>query len=205
MDNQYGRLLAEVDVAIALLAEHGHEHWVCWLEEDRTRLRRGDSRGLSHLRGAFGGMGSLWDVRLESADDEASLRHALSEIYAALRELQATEGAEPGPEAHPCGTAAPSAGGRDRSPGKPRAVRAWRNERRTILQRVLGPVYGFDVLWEDGAVDHDVHLNRILEGARLPADYWTVHEAACRSAPEKGPGPWVTYPYGDLLGIEDTP
>jgi hypothetical protein len=57
--------------AIAILERHGLEHWASWLRTDEARIRELDLYGLEHLLSAFGGMGSLNDLRLARPDTES--------------------------------------------------------------------------------------------------------------------------------------
>jgi hypothetical protein len=71
-DVSYQKLLDSLDETVALLRRHAERHWVNWLEADRARIAEGDHYALDHLLSAFGGMGSLNDLVLQSADPARS-------------------------------------------------------------------------------------------------------------------------------------
>lgn len=74
-----------------------------------------------------------------------------------------------------------------------RATRVAR-KRRSIL---LGKTYfAYDVRFKDGSIWLDVKLNSVLQGARYPADYWSVISGAEAASGEGTPGLWVDYPSG---------
>ena len=64
LDAAHAHLLDDLDAAVELLEAHGERHWSAWLRTARTRIAAVDTRGLDHLLGAYGGMGSFNDVRL---------------------------------------------------------------------------------------------------------------------------------------------
>jgi hypothetical protein len=52
----------------SLLRYHDEDDWASWLESDRDLLQRGEIEGgISHMLSAFGGMGSINDLTLDSA------------------------------------------------------------------------------------------------------------------------------------------
>lgn len=62
----------QVERLISVLEERASEHecvgeanWAEWLRKDAAWLRRGDLHGVVHLLGAFGGMGSINDSRVD--------------------------------------------------------------------------------------------------------------------------------------------
>jgi hypothetical protein len=82
----YERLLDLLADSIALLRERGDAHWAGWLERDRARIAAGDAYGLVHLKGAFGGMGSIDDTY---PADEPDIGAKLSEAYGLAAQLLA--------------------------------------------------------------------------------------------------------------------
>jgi hypothetical protein len=81
----------------------------------------------------------------------------------------------------------------------PVAVRATvvTRKRRSLI---FGRKYlSYDVRFKDGKVQQDVNPNAVLQGARFPADYWTVMHGAEAVAGDGVPGEWVDYPYGRPL------
>lgn len=59
------KLLVEtLGETIALLREHGEEHWSAWLSKSMHCLENADFYGITHLLSAFGGMGSFNELSL---------------------------------------------------------------------------------------------------------------------------------------------
>lgn len=58
------QLLAMLDSIAATLEGFGDKHWAGWIADDAQRLRRGDLTAITHFLAAFGGMGSLNDLRI---------------------------------------------------------------------------------------------------------------------------------------------
>jgi len=82
------RSLIEVLEAMAsLLRNHGELRWASALEQDLEWIRDGDFHGVTHFLSAFGGMGTLSDLVLSTAnghdielDDHARVNEALSAL-----------------------------------------------------------------------------------------------------------------------------
>jgi hypothetical protein len=55
----------------SLLSGAGERHWAKWLAESLRRIENGDFSGITHLRDAFGGMGSFNDLVLGSFNGHA--------------------------------------------------------------------------------------------------------------------------------------
>ncbi len=103
---RYDRLVTNLVTAEALMRDHDREFWARWMAESRRQIVAHDARGLSHLLGAFGGMGSFNDVLFHSLNGDelppevidrlnrelASLRTALySDAKELLHDFQRTE------------------------------------------------------------------------------------------------------------------
>jgi hypothetical protein len=78
-DARYVRLLANLRSMADLLRDAGVEGWPDWVERAITLINAGDAFGLTHMLGAYGGMGSLNDLVIDPrnghtvTDDEADL------------------------------------------------------------------------------------------------------------------------------------
>ena len=86
-----GNVEALVDAATTaaeLLRWHGEEHWAGELDRDAKRIASGDFYGVEHLLSAFGGMGSLNDVRLAHRADDDRLWSLRDLIWSNARALQ---------------------------------------------------------------------------------------------------------------------
>lgn len=86
------------------------------------------------------------------------------------------------------------------APELPVAVRAsssWKQRPRWPRRRYRS--FNWDVRFADGREEADVNIDKVLQGARFPADYWCVRKGAEGECPEEGIGPWVDYPYGRPL------
>ena len=46
------------------LTDHAQSRWAAWVGRDADLVARGDGRGVTHFLAAFGGAGSLADLRL---------------------------------------------------------------------------------------------------------------------------------------------
>jgi hypothetical protein len=55
-------LCARLEETESLLRQVHEDHWADWLRKDLNCIRGGDIEGLSHLRSAYGGMGSFNDL-----------------------------------------------------------------------------------------------------------------------------------------------
>lgn len=81
------QLIEHVAATSDILETFGFDFWSSWLREDIIRIRRFDVSGLEHLLSAFGGMGSINDVRLDAGppsvaiDPNLQLQRHLSEIF----------------------------------------------------------------------------------------------------------------------------
>ncbi|MFO1418139.1 MAG: hypothetical protein U1E83_05665 [Methylotetracoccus sp.] len=71
------QLLSLIDDAATLMRGVGEDHWAGWLERDAGLIRAGDFHGVQHFCSAFGGMGSITDLRIHPLNDH---RVAESEI-----------------------------------------------------------------------------------------------------------------------------
>jgi hypothetical protein len=86
VDARFERLLRTLDGLSGLLTAGGHRRWAAWVADDRRRIAGGDAYGLDHFLHAFGGMGSLGDVRLDVDDDQfRELRAQAYDDASALR------------------------------------------------------------------------------------------------------------------------
>ena len=56
------KLIEVLDELVLLLRDLDHHHWSQWMAESARRLRRDDFSGITHLRSAYGGMGSFDDI-----------------------------------------------------------------------------------------------------------------------------------------------
>jgi hypothetical protein len=67
-----------MDSVVAFLRARVHEpgdrvaFWADWVETDSERVRGGDFCGVEHFLSAFGGMGSLNDLRFDAPLNEGS-------------------------------------------------------------------------------------------------------------------------------------
>ena len=71
-----------------MLSEHDRSHWAKWMAKSIKRLRNSDFSGITHLLGAYGGMGSFNDVvfhPLNNDDLDDSEIIALNEQFSHLR------------------------------------------------------------------------------------------------------------------------
>jgi hypothetical protein len=82
-------LVAVLDELAAFLRRHSEAHWASWIERDRQALAAGDFHGVTHLLGAYGGMGSFNDLMLHPVNG-----HELdpSEIVSANERLDELRG-----------------------------------------------------------------------------------------------------------------
>ena len=81
-------LLAALTQAIPLLKEAKELHWAEWLEKDRKLIEAEDFHGVEHLLSAFGGMGSLGDVGMQTPSKNAELRWVMGRIYEIAQSLR---------------------------------------------------------------------------------------------------------------------
>ena len=81
-------------------------------------------------------------------------------------------------------------------PAHVRATKVTRKRPSLIFGRTY---FTYDVRFRDGEVQVNVNPDVVLEGARYPADYWTVMHGAEAVAGDGVPGKWVDYPYGHTL------
>jgi hypothetical protein len=87
-------LCTRLEEAIALLRQVREGHWAAWLSDDLARIRCGDIDGLSHLRSAFGGMGSFNDLLIHTInghrigpEDYEAINERLNELRSSIFEL----------------------------------------------------------------------------------------------------------------------
>lgn len=88
MDPEVSRLAGLLDEMVELLAAHSRMLWSDWLARDAALLREGDGAGITHFLSAFGGMGSLNDVRLEPRPDDDRFYALKRDAWALATELQ---------------------------------------------------------------------------------------------------------------------
>lgn len=102
MDDGIARLLETIEAATSLLRRYSVEFWAKWLDDDATRIRDRDVRGLEHLLSAYGGMGSLNDVYIcpenghpiaaeEVGAVNKQLQHLLGRIFKLAERLRREE------------------------------------------------------------------------------------------------------------------
>jgi hypothetical protein len=93
-------LTRKLDIAEALLHSFDQIHWADWLRKDAQRIRGLDFYGIEHLLSAYGGMGSLNDVVLQTNDHRGLLLPQAenerwdmlrTEIYSIAMKLKAEE------------------------------------------------------------------------------------------------------------------
>lgn len=63
-DKRYDRLVANLNTLHEWLATHDESFWADWLAESRRQILAHDGYGLTHLLGAYGGMGSFLDLQI---------------------------------------------------------------------------------------------------------------------------------------------
>ena len=68
LDEAVGKLITVLDTLASLLRGIGEERWAAWVEKSNRHLQNHDLRGVHHLLGAYGGMGSLNDIVAPSID-----------------------------------------------------------------------------------------------------------------------------------------
>lgn len=81
-DERYDRLVADMATAADRLERAGMHHWARWVARARVKVVAGDSRGLSDLLAAYGGMGSFNDLYLDPETER--LRSTMYDDAAAL-------------------------------------------------------------------------------------------------------------------------
>jgi hypothetical protein len=85
--DRVNQLVEHLNKASEILNTHGFDFWASWLRGDILQVQKFEVSGLEHLLSAFGGMGSINDVRIETASPSESgelnllLRFHLSEIF----------------------------------------------------------------------------------------------------------------------------
>jgi hypothetical protein len=80
-------LLQHLSQTVFLLRAYQRTHWADWLQRDYDEIARGDFRGIQHLLGAFGGMGSLNDVMIHPLNGDQVTEEEGAEITATLHQL----------------------------------------------------------------------------------------------------------------------
>jgi hypothetical protein len=66
------QLLTVLEPLAILLRENGEKRWAGWIEKSTRHLQAGDLHGVDHLLSAYGGMGSINDIK--ASDDIGELR-----------------------------------------------------------------------------------------------------------------------------------
>jgi hypothetical protein len=86
-DAQLARLIANLDETTILLRDHGETRWLSWATRCRNELETYDAAAFDHVLDAFGGMGSLNDLLILTAnghvvrpDQEHSVNDRLSHL-----------------------------------------------------------------------------------------------------------------------------
>jgi len=72
---------------IALLDKYEIDNWSKWMRESLKRLNNSDFSGITHLLGAYGGMGSFNDCVLANRDPKQEKGSAPAKDNYALNEL----------------------------------------------------------------------------------------------------------------------
>ena len=85
-DQRYEALLRAMADLVAALRSLNEAHWAEWVEQDRRRIENGDGYGIEHFLSAFGGMGSLNDVRLDGSFGRTG--EMMSRCYDLAREIR---------------------------------------------------------------------------------------------------------------------
>ena len=83
------RLITVLEETIPLLRENGEVHYADWMSKGKLLLERSDFRGISHILGVFGGMGSFNDRALTPSDIEQANAGGIS-INQRLQMLSST-------------------------------------------------------------------------------------------------------------------
>ena len=68
------RLVALLDEMGVVLRQLDQAHWAAWVSESARRLRQSDFSGITHLLGAYGGMGSFNDILPELVGEKPDQR-----------------------------------------------------------------------------------------------------------------------------------
>lgn len=82
----------------------------------------------------------------------------------------------------------------------PSALRATAGVKKSPLSRRRRRVLQFDAQYSGGHIELNVDADKILQGARYPADAHATRMAAERACPAVGTGPWVEYATGRPVG-----
>ena len=59
------QLTVVLEKLILILNEDKEHHWASWMSQAKSRITSSDYSGIEKVLGAYGGMGSFTDVRLE--------------------------------------------------------------------------------------------------------------------------------------------
>lgn len=70
-----------------ILGKYSVENWAQWMEKALTRIENSDFSGITHLLGAYGGMGSFNDLILSSHDAQQPKGTTIDQDNARLDEL----------------------------------------------------------------------------------------------------------------------
>ena len=89
-------LIAVLSELIELLERDSETHWSNWMRNAKSRIEASDYSGITHLLGAYGGMGSFNDLILGQSlqrgkivwkDNQAELNEELSRLRSEAWEL----------------------------------------------------------------------------------------------------------------------
>jgi FMN phosphatase YigB (HAD superfamily) len=86
---RHQRLLESLANVCDLLRRIDEEHWLHWMELDAMRIDSGDPLGLTHLLGAFGGMGSFNDLVVDPRNGHPVSDLESNQLDAELSRLRA--------------------------------------------------------------------------------------------------------------------
>jgi uncharacterized protein DUF6966 len=81
-------LVRVLDDLERLLTENDQDHWARWMARCVGWLRERDFRGITHVLGAYGGMGSFSDLLLDDAESNARLGQLRKAAHALATEIK---------------------------------------------------------------------------------------------------------------------
>ena len=93
MGPKTSRLVSQLKELSAVLHELDQDHWARWMTECARRLRQSEFSGITHLLGAYGGMGSVSDILPqlvgETSDPRVTqARHLRSDVWQLADEIR---------------------------------------------------------------------------------------------------------------------